>query len=148
MVKEDNLEKQNSNIVQSNFLKILNFKNAKPNLIWKKAKNESYGELKENEKIINEVKFYYENEYSFLRQIDMILNKYLNIISIATKEMDAKKIFFSTKEAVLKINNINKIHRAIHTGQREDLCQFFEDVVQETGFNIETDDFTSEWRKW
>lgn len=148
MNEADNLEEQHSNIIQNNFQKILSFQEAKPTLLWKKQTNESYDELYEEEKTVEEVVSHYENEYSFLRKMDKILNEYLNIISIVTKEADAKKIYFSTKETVLKINNINKKHGSIHTGQREDLCQFFEDVVRGTGFILKDNTFTDEWREW
>jgi hypothetical protein len=55
------------------------------------------------------------------------------------------------KNAVIAYNNLNdEVEGLIETGEREDLCDVFENIAQSAGINTEQydDDITFQWRTW
>jgi len=82
-------------------------------------------------------------------ELVQILNEYILLISEHTLKKSASKIYSQTSKLVKAINKLNDSTNFIETNEREDLCQFIDQIVCATGFEIpEGLDITEEFRMW
>ena len=79
-----------------------------------------------------------------------MLKDYLQTLTELTNQKKATNIYNSIKKIVRAINKINDKHDGfIETMEREELCDFINNVVRKTGLDIEPNiDLTEEWREW
>jgi|SRR6185369_17833289 hypothetical protein len=67
------------------------------------------------------------------------------------------KVFASVERVVTVLNAINEEHGGIETGERDELCQYIDDVLTDAGIDVavlssrhdvERHELTDEWRDW
>ncbi len=128
------LSQQNKNISPLNDKLILEYGDKLPTSAWKLRKAE--GDDIFTEKAISDV--------------EVQLKEYLQTLSELTKQKKAVGIYNSIKKIVNTLNKINdKNDSFIETLEREELCDFINNVVRKTGLEIEESiDLTEEWREW
>jgi len=80
----------------------------------------------------------------------ILLKDYLLTLAELTTQKKAVNIYNSIKKIVTSLNKINdKNDGFIETMEREELCEFINNVVRETGLDIDGNiDLTEEWREW
>jgi len=80
----------------------------------------------------------------------IILSDFIDELTLAVRKKSSRSIYSSTKKVVKSLNNINKkLDYFIDTMEREELCNFIEQAVLTTGFELkEGFDVTEEWREW
>nr|WP_321228142.1 hypothetical protein [uncultured Psychroserpens sp.] len=128
------LTQQNKNIKIVFSKKILSFKLKTPTIEWRIRKNS--GDNNFTDKGIDE--------------IEVLLKNYVDILIKAIEKKNASVIYNSIKKVVKNISKINDENNfMIETIEREELCDFINNIVRQTGLNIdEKVDLTEEWREW
>jgi len=128
------LSQQNKNIKSDNSQKILEYISKLPTVEWKRRKDD--GDDLFTDKGITSV--------------ETLLKNYLITLADLTTQRKAANIYNSVKKVTTGLNKINdKNDGFIETMEREELCEFINAVVRETGLDIDTDiDLTEEWREW
>ncbi|WP_026301707.1 hypothetical protein [Salinispora arenicola] len=67
------------------------------------------------------------------------------------------EVFASVERVVVALNAINEEHGRIETDEREELCQYIDDVLTDAGIDVESltsrrdierTELTDEWREW
>ncbi len=122
---------QNKNILAENNVLVSEFKNKKPTIQW-------YKDLRKKDS------FYTKESVD---ETDKVLSQFIENLVIATKEKKANKVLSSVKKVVLALNKLEEKFAHIETDEREDLCLFILDAVENTGFQCDYD-LTEEWRNW
>lgn len=123
---KETIKIQNKNILAENYVLLNELKNKKPTIQW--YKNSFY-----TKKSIDET--------------DRVLSQFIENLAIATKEKKANKILSAVKKVVLALNKLEEKFSHIETDEREELCSFILDAVENTGFQCNYD-LTEEWREW
>lgn len=128
------LTQQNKNINPENNKRILEYSGNLPTLKWKRRK-------KDGDNLFTD---------KGIVAVESLLKEYLLTLSELTAEKKAAVIYNSIKRIVTSLNKINaKNGGFIETLEREELCEFINNVVRETGFDIDkNNDLTEEWREW
>ncbi len=128
------LSQQNKNIKSDNTKQILEYIDKLPTTEWKRRKND--GDDLFTEKGI--------------ASVETILKDYLITLADLTIQKKAANIYNSVKKVTTALNKISyKNEGFIETMEREELCEFINAVVRETGLDIDKDiDLTEEWREW
>ncbi|ABQ07285.1 hypothetical protein [Flavobacterium johnsoniae] len=128
------LNQQSKNINPDNADLILSFLYKLPTIEWEKRRKNGDKEFTKEK----------------IGLIETLLKDYINTLIKLTKEKKASSIFNSIKKLVLAINKINpKYDYFIETMEREELCQFINDIIRNTGLEFEANfDLTEEWREW
>lgn len=128
------LSQQNKNIKPDNHKFIIEYTNKVPTIEWKKRKEKGDTVFTENNIIA----------------IENLLKDYLDTLVTLTINKKATNIYNSTKKLVQTINKINNQNNSfIETMEREELCEFINNVIRTTGFDFDhTIDLTEEWREW
>lgn len=128
------LSQQNKNIQPENSKKVLEYIDKLPTADWILRKEDG-DELFTDEGITS---------------VETLLKDYLlTLADLATKKK-AANIYKSIKKVTTALNKINDRNNGfIETMEREELCEFLNTVVRETGLDIDKDiDLTEEWREW
>lgn len=114
-----------------------------PTIEWRKEMEE---DLKDDDLSPEDVKF---NEV-ILAKVDSILKNYiLDMEPLVKTNVTEESIKKEVKKVVLALNDFDKIHPFIETGEREVLCEFIDKVITATGYKIpDEEDYTLEWREW
>nr|WP_294780427.1 hypothetical protein [uncultured Flavobacterium sp.] len=128
------LSEQNKNVDPNNTYIISSFINKLPTIEWEKRRKEGDREFTKNKIAI----------------VESLLKDYIDTLIKLTIEKKATNIFNSIKKIVLAINKVNnKYDYFIETMEREELCQFINDIIRSTGLEFEANlDLTEEWREW
>jgi hypothetical protein len=127
------LKQQNKNIKVENIANISNFKNKLPTIEWEKRRLEG-------DEIFT---------HKSIEIIEKLLIEYINKIIDLTNKKNATTIFNSVKKITLNINKINDRLNIIDTLEREEICDFINQIVRETGLEIDSEiDLTEDWREW
>ena len=128
------LSQQNKNIKPDRSKKILEYIDKLPTIEWKRRKDDG-DDLFTDKAIIS---------------VESLLNDYLKILADLTTQRKATNIYNSVKKVTTGLNKINdKNEGLIETMEREELCEFINAVIRETGLEIDKDiDLTEEWREW
>lgn len=128
------LTQQNKNINPENNKRILEYSGNLPTLKWNRRK-------KDGDNLFTD---------KGIVAVESLLKEYLLTLSELTAEKKAAVIYNSIKRIVTSLNKINaKNGGFIETLEREELCEFINNVVRETGFDIDkNNDLTEEWREW
>lgn len=128
------LNQQNKNIKPENNKKILPYSGKLPTIEWKRRK-------KEGDNLFTD---------KGIVAVESLLKEYLLTLSELTIQKKATNIYTSIKKIVTSLNKINdKNDGFIETLEREELCEFINNVVRETGLDIDKNiDLTEEWREW
>ena len=80
---------------------------------------------------------------------DVIIDKFLEQLVVATQEKKANKVWSAVKKVVISLNKLNDKHNHIETMEREEMCEFIDTAVKATGYIIEKgEDITCDWREW
>ncbi len=146
--RRKNLGPQNQFLIKDNAQKILDFTHKKPTIIWDSIWKEMLEEKTEEEKDASTLA-YYQNEFEFIEKVDPVFDKFLLSVSKFLSQADAKGIYESTQRFIEELNALNEIYGSIQTTEREDICDFIDNVVRTTGFKVHPDaDITYEWREW
>lgn len=129
----DNLNKMEFNALKSQL----------PTIEWRKEMEE---DLKDDDLSPEDVKF---NEV-ILAKVDSILKNYiLDMEPLVKTNVTEESIKKEVKKVVLALNDFDKIHPFIETGERKVLCEFIDKVITATGYKIpDEEDYTLEWREW
>lgn len=129
-----NIDAQKNNIKPENSARILAYHDKLPTLEWSKRKASG-------DDMFNE-----EN----IKLTENILNSYITTINNCTLKKKNKVIYNSIKKVVKELNKINKNNgHFIETIEREELCDFINSIIRETGFKFDDSiDLTEEWRSW
>ncbi|MBI3233156.1 MAG: hypothetical protein HYZ42_03815 [Bacteroidetes bacterium] len=82
--------------------------------------------------------------------VENLLKDYLLKLTELTTQKKASSIYSSIKKIVISLNTINdKYDGFIETMEREELCEFINNVARQTGLEIDKKvDLTEEWREW
>ena len=132
-----NIDNMSKYIIPEKAPKIITFIDDKPTTQWQFK----FEEMEEQEE--------YENLFIFCQKADILFDKFIYEVSDGTKMKDARYIYNATEVVVKELNKLNETYEEIHTMEREDICDFIEKIILETGFKIEEgDDITWEWRNW
>ncbi|MGW5666627.1 hypothetical protein [Micromonospora sp. NPDC003776] len=94
---------------------------------------------------------------AFIAAVDTALDAYeADVRSFSSPSDD--EIFASVERIVMALNVIDEEHDSrIETGEREDLCEYIDDVLTDAGIdvdgltsrrNIDRAELTDEWRDW
>lgn len=128
------LSQQNKNITPTNIPLILAYTIELPTIRWEKRKAE--GDEMFTDKGI--------------KATEILLKDYIQTLSELTKEKKATGIYSSIKKIVTALNKLNDKHDGfIETLEREELCDFINNIVRVAGLTIEANiDLTEEWREW
>lgn len=128
------LAKQKKNINPQNEDLVSSFKDNLPTKRWEQS-------MKEGDDLFTK---------KAITEIESILLDYIESLSNFTRLKKASNIFNSVKKVVKKINKVNdRNDYFIETLEREELCEFIDNIVLATGFKInEGIDLTEEWREW
>lgn len=128
------LGKQNKNIEPKNQELILELINSIPTNLWKQRKKEGDE--------------YFTDEG--INSVESLMIEYLKTLVDYTLKKKATNIYNSVKKVVLSLNKINKKNNYfIETMEREELCEFINIAVRQTGIQINSElDLTEEWRDW
>ncbi|WP_298507162.1 hypothetical protein [uncultured Maribacter sp.] len=136
-IEKENLKKelrqQNKNIKTENIVLLSNFKSKLPTIEWTKRKLEG-DDIFTNESI---------------NIIEKLLIDYINQLIKLTSKKNATTIYNSVKKITTSINKANDKLQIIDTLEREEICDFINQIVRKTGLNIDsTIDLTEDWREW
>jgi hypothetical protein len=128
------LSQQNKNINPENSEKILKYTDKLPTIDWKRRKED--GDELHTDKA--------------LTSVETLLKDYLHKLADMTTQKKAANIYNSVKKLTTALNKINERNDGfIETMEREELSEFINTVIRETGLNIDKDvDLTQEWREW
>ena len=128
------LSQQNKNIKSESSKRILEYSDKLPTIEWNRRKGEG-DDLFTDKGIV---------------AVESLLKEYLLTLSELTTKGKAASIYNSIKKIVTSLNKINdKNGGFIETLEREELCEFINNVVRETGLDIDKNiDLTEEWREW
>lgn len=128
------LSQQNKNIKPENNKKILAYLAKLPTIEWKRRKKEGDDSFTDKGIVA----------------VESLLKDYLLKLTELTTQKKASNIYSSIKKIVTSLNKINdKYDGFIETMEREELCEFINNVVRETGLDIDKNiDLTKEWREW
>jgi hypothetical protein len=128
------LSQQNKNIISENNKRILEYSDKLPTVEWKRRKDEGDDLF----------------TVTGIVAVESLLNNYLLTLAELTTQKKAANIYNSIKKIVTSLNKINdKNGGFIETMEREELCEFINNIVRETGLDIDKDvDLTEEWRDW
>ncbi|MDM5248411.1 MULTISPECIES: hypothetical protein [unclassified Lysinibacillus] len=97
---------------------------------------------------------------SFIHQTEMVLEQYAASIAKLPNQPDSyPAIMKSIETAVLALNEINEVGGGglIETGEREELCDYFDQVLIQRGIDIDDltksqnlgrYELTDDWREW
>ena len=100
-------------------------------------------------KDIPDLSFGTEDNLEFAKKIEKELNIFVDNCVRYTKSRNPKAIYNSVKKVVEKINDINYEYALIGTLERETICEYIDEVVKLTGFEISEEiDITEKWREW
>ena len=94
----------------------------------------------------------------FIADTELVLVEFAGAIA-ATEVRDYDSVMNSIISLVVKLNEINDKYDGgvIETGEREQLCQYIEDVIAESKIDLEayaksrecdTNEITDSWREW
>ncbi|MDL2243674.1 hypothetical protein LJB84_02405 [Bacteroidales bacterium OttesenSCG-928-J19] len=126
------LREQNKNINPESAQTLPSMKNSKPTLTWQKrmiAGDDCFSE-------------------ESINATDIILDSFVDQLIVASLEKKASKVLSAVKKAVERLNKLNNKHNHIETMEREELCDFISSVVASTGYVLNDEDVTYEWREW
>jgi len=127
------LNRQNKNIKPENIDTILKYKSNLPTEKWKIRKDEGDDIFTDQN----------------IGLTENILKDYIVRLGELTSKKKASTIYNSVKKIVYSLNTLNDKHEFIETMEREELCEFINKIVRETGIEIDTKiDLTEEWREW
>jgi hypothetical protein len=128
------LSQQNKNIKPENKQNIFEYVDKLPTVEWRRRKDD--GDDLFTEKGITSV--------------ETLLKDYLITLADLTTQKKAANIYNSVKKVTTGLNKINEKNDGfIETLEREELCEFINAVVRETGLDIDPGvDLTEEWREW
>lgn len=128
------LSQQNKNIKPENKAQILEYADKSPTIEWRRRKEEG-------DDIFTD---------KGITAVENLLKDYLKTLSELTTQKKAANIYNSIKKVVNGVNKINEKNDGfIETMEREELCDFINNVVRKTGLDIEQNiDLTEEWREW
>lgn len=128
------LSQQNKNIKPEFIKRILEFSDKLPTAEWRKRKADG------------------DNIFTYkgINEVEQLLTKYLQTLTEFTEQKKASSIYYSIKKIVTALNKINDQNASfIDTMEREELCDFINNVVRKTGLVIEDSiDLTEDWREW
>lgn len=126
--------------------------------IWREEKIEEQRMLRAGE--IDSSECCMDELYSdaFVAKVELLLKSFVdqvNQLSVADVAFLGKHL----KSLVIALNDVNEEydHAVIETGEREQLCQFMEDVINDskvdleefaTHLGCEQDEVTDQWRDW
>ena len=125
---------QDKNIKQESLLTLEHLKNTNPTIDWNKR-------LIEGDTIFNETN---------ITETSILLDNFIEELKISVVKVNSKGIFSATKKVVKSLNTLNKkLEYFIDTMEREELCEYVDKCIIETGFQIKKGfDITEEWREW
>lgn len=125
---------QNKNLKADNLTRLEELKQKKPTLFWKQR-------MLEGDDIFND-----KNISETSKQLDI----YIDNLKEALLKRNSKNIYNCTKKNVKSLNKLNQqFDYFIETTEREELCEFIDKCIRETGFELEKEfDITQEWREW
>ncbi|MFG3579077.1 hypothetical protein [Micromonospora chersina] len=94
---------------------------------------------------------------AFLAAVDTALDAYeADVRSFSSPSDD--EVFASVERVVVALNSVDEEHgRRIETGEREELCEYIDDVLTDAGIDvdgltsrrdIDRAELTDEWRDW
>lgn len=128
------LVQQNKNIKPENSLLIAERSKVLPTKYWQERMND--GDDQFTNTGINDVKALLEN--------------YIQTLLALLPKKKATPIYNSVKKLVNSINKINtKNNGFIETMEREELCEFINELIKATGLQLDkTIDLTEQWREW
>jgi len=128
------LNQQRKNIRSENSQKILDYLNKLPTYLWKHRKDDGD---------------YFFKDHG-IAEVESLLKNYLHRLADLTTQKKAENIYNSIKKIVVSLNKINdKNGGFIETVEREELSDFINNVLRETGLDIDKNiDLTEEWREW
>jgi hypothetical protein len=96
----------------------------------------------------------------FIERTDALLKEFISSIStFSSTEADYSRVMAAIQLLVIELNKINDDFdgSVIETGEREELCEFIDNVIIERGIDIEAlaasqdcdrNELTDEWRDW
>ena len=95
---------------------------------------------------------------SFIDETEPLLRSFVECLS-TVGESDYIAVSSAVESLVMALNRINEKfgHAVIETGEREQLCQFIEDVIDESAVDLDDfakhcgcdkSDITDRWRNW
>ena len=128
------LRKQNKNITIENIEKLDLLIKSLPSAHWS------------NRKTSNEIDY----SQGFLEESEIVLKSFIENILLATSKKNASSVYSAMKKCVKSFNKINtKFENELCSLEREEIIEFIELAIRNTGFIIEQNiDLTEEYRNW
>ena len=127
------LKVQDQNIKPKNAKGLMKLKASMPTKEWKRR-------MKQGDTIFTERN---------ISATETALSEFLEQLSLATTEGKADKVHAAVKKVVLAFNKLNVKYGFIDTMEREELVEYIQSAVGQTGFVVEKGlDLTEEWREW
>lgn len=84
-----------------------------------------------------------------IKASEAALNDFLSELNRIHGVPTHEQVLGAIKNVVLKFNKLNKKYDDyIDTMEREELCEFFDKAIADTGFQLPEKDLTEEWREW
>ena len=131
-LKKD-LRRQNKNITAENINALMIFMDKIPTSKWKER-------MLQGDEIFTE---------DGIAKFEQLLEDFVNQLIKMIHKKNATTIYNSVKKVVNKINAANHNYEIIDTLEREELCEFINQVVRKAGLDIDSKiDLTEDWRDW